>query len=46
VSVDLSLKQNERPSMLGSVEIFSKQNERQNIASVDFSANKMKGKTL
>jgi len=32
--------------MLGSVEFFSKQNERQNIASVDFSANKMKGKTL
>jgi hypothetical protein len=44
--VDFSLKKNERPNMLGSVEIFSKQNERQNIASVDFSSNKMKDKTL
>jgi hypothetical protein len=46
VSVDFSLKKNERPNMLGSVEIFSKQNERQNVASVDFSSNKMKDKTL
>jgi len=29
--VDFSLKKNDRPNMLGSVEIFSKQNERQNI---------------